>query len=346
VDPVRAAAALEAWYAQHARDLPWRRHVDAYHTLLVEFLLQQTRIETGLPYYERFVQRFPTIGALAAAPESDVLALWSGLGYYRRARNLHRTAKEIVTRHAGRVPDDPALLDALPGIGPYTAGAIASIAYDRPVPCVDGNQARVLGRLLGIHDPDSKRGRTRIDAWARRLLAHGSPRRLNQALMDLGSSVCVPRQPRCAECPLAPGCRSRDRPLTRRAKAGTTPVEDWDVVVHRRGDRIWLRAPATSGLMADTWMPPLRRSRATKAPDFVHDFSHKRWRLRMVQAKAPPRGVGRWVAAADLAKLPHGRLTRRVFEWAGRVPATRRGDVARPPRSPRASRARPSRARA
>lgn len=320
MDHVRAAAVLSDWFAANARDFPWRRSRDPYRTLLVEFLLQQTRAETGLRYFERFVERFPTIQSLARASETEVLALWSGLGYYRRARNLHASAKRIVAEHNGRVPEDVAALDGLPGIGPYTAGAIASIAYDRPEPCIDGNQARVIGRILGARNADSVSARKRIEAWARDLLGHGSPRILNQAIMDLGATVCVPIRPRCERCPLSAACRSRGTQGTRRRAAAPKPVEDWELLLHVRGDRIWLRAPSGSGTLGDVWMPPARRAKGRHhTSHFVHAFSHKTWRIRWVRARGRPAGQGRWVRRAELATLPHGPIAVRAFEAAARA---------------------------
>jgi A/G-specific adenine glycosylase len=319
VEPAEAAQQIERWFKAHARDLPWRGNPDPYRTLVVEFLLQQTRIETGIPYYHRFLDRFPDIQALARAPESEVLRLWSGLGYYRRARNLHRAAQRIVAEHGGRVPDDPSVLDALPGIGPYTAGAVASIAYDRPEPCIDGNHARVIGRFLGVRAPGSARGRRRIEAWARRVLRHGSPRSINQALMDLGAGVCLARVPRCGACPLASACRTRPRAATL-ASAPRRPkgrVEDWEILLHVRGDRLWLRAPTGQGLLGDVWTPPARPARTAIArPDLEHVFSHRTWRIRWVRPRALPKGAGQWVRPDELERLPHGPLAKRAFEAA------------------------------
>lgn len=307
----RAAASLEAWFAQHGRPLPWRRHPDPYRVLVAEFILQQTRMETGLRYYDAFLRRFPTLKSLARAPVSDVLRVWSGLGYYARARNLHTTARQLVRSFGGRVPEEAALLRTLPGIGPYTAGAIASIAYDRPEPALDGNQVRVLGRYFGLASTTPAMARRQMEDAARRLLVHGSPRRINQALMDLGSLVCLPEKPHCARCPLATGCRGRSRLQDRASKARPrVRSEHWDALVYRRGGRVWLEPPRTEGLLRGLWLPPLRPARRPLAhADWVHRFSHRTWRLRWVRARTPPRGPGRWVGRNDLEKLPHSRLT-------------------------------------
>lgn len=317
MEPAEAAQALTTWFGRHGRDLPWRRRHDPYHVLLVEFLLQQTRIEVGTAYYARFVERFPTLEDLAAADESDVLCLWSGLGYYDRARRLHATARRIVALHGGRVPEDAATLRTLPGIGPYTAGAIASIAYDRPEPALDGNQLRVLGRALGLGgDPASRRNRGAVEAWSRRLLAYGSPRLLNQALMDVGSGVCRPTAPACDACPLT-ACRSRGRVRSASRLPSERPHEDWEALVHVRDGRVWLAPPAGRGLLGHAWLPPLRRSRRPlDKPDLLHAFSHKSWRIRLVRPRGPPSGAGRWVDADGLKALPHGALTARIVRAA------------------------------
>jgi A/G-specific adenine glycosylase len=205
--PLRAA--LIAWYDRSARDLPWRRTRDPYAIWVSEIMLQQTRVETVVRYYDRFLQRFPTPHALAAAGEDEVMAAWSGLGYYRRARNLHSGVREVVARYGGRVPEAPEARRALPGVGRYTAGAIGSIAFEREEPIVDGNVARVLCRVLDIQTPLS-RPATQARLWhaAERLVRGPRPSALNQALMELGATVCSKQNPRCASCPLRDGCRA------------------------------------------------------------------------------------------------------------------------------------------
>ena len=199
--------ALLAWYRAHRRDLPWRRTRDPYAIWISEAMLQQTRVETVIPYWERFLARFPDVEALATADADDVIACWAGLGYYSRARNLHRAAQIVVERHAGRLPADVELLRELPGVGRYTAGAVASIAFDRPAPIVDGNVARVLARLFGIAaDVRSRAVQERLWREAEELARGEDPGALNQALMELGAMVCTPRAPRCADCPWSRRC--------------------------------------------------------------------------------------------------------------------------------------------
>src|SRR5688500_1720350 len=214
MDPALIAAAVVAHYARAKRDLPWRRTRDPYAIWVSEIMLQQTRVATVIPYWERWLGRFPTVGALAEAPLDDVLAHWAGLGYYTRARNLHRGAREVVARWGGALPETAGGLREVPGIGAYTAGAIASIAYGERAPLVDGNVARVLARVFGIEtDVKSTVGVKKIWALAGALmegLADGTdPGDLNQGLMELGATVCAPRSPSCLACPLTAVCVAR-----------------------------------------------------------------------------------------------------------------------------------------
>ncbi len=279
-----------------------------------EVMLQQTRVETVLPYYARWMDAFPDVQALAAAEEGDVLAAWAGLGYYGRARRLHAGARWVCARG---MPRDAAGWRALPGIGPYTAGAIASIAQGEPVTAVDGNAIRVLARWLGLRDPaDAGPGRRAIDAAAERHLDRDRPGDWNQALMDLGSRVCTPVAPRCPECPLAAGCTARregsqaDIP---RLQAKKRPVE---VPVHfariRDGHRLLVVPRPDGGLLAGTWMLPggpvdealedlvLAQTglhvRLDEARQARHVFTHRIWCMDVHDAEVlDGEAVGRWV---------------------------------------------------
>ncbi|PZN08590.1 MAG: A/G-specific adenine glycosylase, partial [Bacillota bacterium] len=202
-DPAEVRSRLLHWYDRCRRDLPWRRTRDPYAILVSEIMLQQTRVETALPYYRRFLERFPTVERLAAATEAEVLRAWQGLGYYGRARNLWRAARAIVQRHGGRVPAEWEALIALPGIGEYTAGAVLSIAFGQPVAAVDGNAERVLARLFGIDDDLSRApGRRAVRERAAELVASPRPGDVNQAVMELGATICTPREPACGNCPV------------------------------------------------------------------------------------------------------------------------------------------------
>ena len=206
---------LLAWFRAHQRDLPWRSSRDPYRIWVAEIMLQQTRIAAVMPYYDRFLEHFPTVESLAAAPQQEVLKLWSGLGYYSRARNLHSAAKQIVAEHTGKFPRGLEAALELPGIGVYTAAAVLSIAYDVPLAVLDGNVARVLARLHAI------RGALRIPrTWrvltekADQLLAHQAASDWNQALMELGEVICTPKSPRCLVCPVMQSCRAYAEGIT------------------------------------------------------------------------------------------------------------------------------------
>src|SRR5512138_2013259 len=202
---------LVAWFKRQGRDLPWRRDVTPYTIWLSEVMLQQTTVAMALPHYARFVARFPTLAALAAADEHDVLRLWEGLGYYRRARQLHAAARQITVEHGGAFPREFAAVRALPGVGRYTAGAVLSFAFDQPWPILEANTIRVWARLLAYaDDPLAKPAQELFWAAATAVLPQRrGGRAINLALMDLGATVCVPREPRCDACPVAPLCHAR-----------------------------------------------------------------------------------------------------------------------------------------
>lgn len=228
---------------------------------VAEVMLQQTAVETVVPYYERFMRRFPTVGELAAAESDEVLALWSGLGYYRRARQLHAAAREIVAR-GGEFPRRPEELEQLPGVGPYTAAAVASIAFGEPVPAIDGNVQRVVSRLLALEsDPRKRPGRERIHQAAAALLDAVDPGSSNEALMELGATICRPRKPRCGLCPLLDDCRAAASGEPERypqpGRRQTTVKSRRCVVVARRGERVlFFRRPHESSLLAGMWELP------------------------------------------------------------------------------------------
>jgi A/G-specific adenine glycosylase len=253
--------ALLRWFAQNARDLPWRRTGDPYAIWVSEIMLQQTRVSTALPYYERFLKRFPTVEKLARARVDTVLKLWEGLGYYSRARNMHLAAKEIVARFNGQLPQTAAELLTLPGIGRYTAGAIASTAFGRREPLVDGNVERVLCRLFRVRgSPRENTVRKRLWTIAAELLPSDNVGQFNQALMELGSEVCTPRNPRCEDCPVRGACEARlhneqgslptstpKKPLPRHAVVVG--------VIHSKG-RILIDKRKPEGLLGGLWEFP------------------------------------------------------------------------------------------
>ena len=232
----RIAPILLEWYAREGRDLPWRRTRDPYRIWLSEVILQQTRVAQGMDYYLRFTQRWPEIGALAAATEDEVLKLWQGLGYYSRARNLHAAARTVAERFGGEFPKTYAGVRALPGVGDYTAAAVCSAAYDLPCAVLDGNVFRVLSRLFDVETPiDTTAGRKAFAELAQSQLDPAHPGLYNQAIMDFGALQCTPAQPRCGDCPLAELCLARaagtvaERPV----KQGRTKVSDrWFHYLH------------------------------------------------------------------------------------------------------------------
>lgn len=253
---------LLAWYARARRDLPWRTSPNPYRVWVSEIMLQQTTVKTVVPRYRSFLRLFPTLRSLARAPLDRVLAAWSGLGYYSRARNLHAAAARVVRDHAGRFPRDLHAALRLPGVGRYTAAAILSIAHGLPLAVLDGNVARVLARLGALRgDPRSTRTRNRLQALADDLLDPRAPGDFNQAMMELGALVCTPTAPRCPGCPLARWCRALERGLTvRLPETATRPTarpETLVVALIERNGRVLLRQrPADVGLMPGLWEMP------------------------------------------------------------------------------------------
>jgi A/G-specific adenine glycosylase len=344
--------ALLAWYRRSRRDLPWRRARDPYAIWLSETMLQQTRVETVLPYYRRFLEALPTVRSLAEAPESRVLSLWSGLGYYRRARMLHAAAKRIVREHRGQLPRDVEGLRRLEGVGDYTAGAVASIAYGVRAALVDGNVTRVLTRLFAVEDDTStSAGRARIWDVARNLVssAPGDPGDWNQALMELGAIVCTPRGPACERCPLEAFCSARARGLVDvlpRSSAKRPPTEVHRVslvLVSAVPARVLLARRRPEVLFGGLWEPPgveagvgAARSLAERLGvaasalepmgEVLHVLTHRRLRVTVMRGPLPARrrwpipgpdyDTARAVATADLSEMAHATLTRKVLSLA------------------------------
>jgi A/G-specific adenine glycosylase len=288
------------WFDRHRRDLPWRRSRDPYGVWLSEIMLQQTRVETVLPYYRRFLERFPTVEDLAAAGIDEVLTLWSGLGYYRRARQLHAAARQVAA--AGSFPRTLEGWRELPGIGPYTAAAVASIAFGVAAPVLDGNVERVVSRRLAqAEDPKSGAARRRLLEAAAGLLDAERPGDSNQALMELGATICTPRRPKCLLCPLAPDCCARmagdpESYPAPRAKRESEKQRLVVAVVEREGRVLLFRRPDDSELLAGTWELPWVREEAG-APE----------------AALAARYGGRWRLSPRLAEVRHG-ITYRDLE--------------------------------
>jgi A/G-specific adenine glycosylase len=314
------------WFAKARRDLPWREEPrDPYRVWISEVMLQQTRVEVVVPYYERFLRRFPTLASLAEAPLDDVLALWSGLGYYARARNLHRAA-----RAAGdALPRTSAALRELPGFGPYTAAAVASLAFGEQVPLVDGNVARVLARLYALE------GDARAQAWpiAAKLLPKSRAGTFNEALMELGATVCTPRAPACPRCPLRSECALRTRRLdparypAPKAKP-LRPLLAWRALALTRKDgAILLERRPAGALFAHLWDLPKEKPAGIRihgAPvprgNVEQTLTHREVRVEVQAARAsgvPASTEARWVLPEGLAALGLSSLARKSLRQAG-----------------------------
>jgi A/G-specific adenine glycosylase len=248
---------LLRWYARYKRDLPWRKTPDPYRILISEFMLQQTRVETVIPYFERFLSRFPSLGALAQASPHKVLQAWAGLGYYARARNLQKAAKAIREVHGGKIPSARRDLLALPGVGPYIAGAVASLAFNKPEAALDGNVKRVFGRLLDLRRKKPADHGKILERIVGNLIPPGRAADFNQALMDLGARVCIPARPRCSVCPLIPFCSWRGVDTAPKARLTTqTRQEIWVVALIEKNGRFLIHRKEGTGLLAGLWQFP------------------------------------------------------------------------------------------
>lgn len=249
------------WYDANARELPWRSDPTPYHILVSEFMLQQTQVDTVLPYYLRFIETLPNLEALVNAEEQAVLKLWEGLGYYRRALSLHRSARFIVEKFQGNVPSEFNDLVKLPGVGPYTAAAIASIAFNKPVAAVDGNIRRVYARLYAVDGAlEEKATEARLQELATRTLSQERPGDFNQALMDLGATICTPRNPRCGACPVSRVCQAHQQgietELPRRKEKPKVPHYVVTAAVIQEGDKVLISQRAKGDLLGGMWEFP------------------------------------------------------------------------------------------
>ena len=308
-DRRRFRVCLLRWFDRNQRDLPWRRDRDPYRVWVSEIMLQQTRVAAVKDHYERFLRRFPSIGKLARAREASVLAAWSGLGYYRRARMLHAAAKEVVK--VGSFPVSSAELRALPGIGRYTAAAIASIAFDEPVAVVDGNVERVMQRLLGRR----LRGEPLWRA-AQQILSPDRPGDFNQALMELGATLCLPRQPKCSLCPVSQMCASRGE-LPAGAPAPRQEKREINYALDRRTGSIFLvKRPPTESLMPGMWeLPEITNTKPKRQPSLIlrHSITVTDYRVYVIENAASKGTPGRWIPKAQLSKLPLTGLARKIL---------------------------------
>jgi A/G-specific adenine glycosylase len=326
--------ALLAWYDRARRDLPWRvamgtrGHPDPYYVLLSELMLQQTQVATVIPYFRRFIERFPTVTALADADEQTVLRLWQGLGYYSRARNLHNAAKAIVAEHGGRLPADVDTLLLLPGVGRYTAGAIASLAYDARAPILDGNVIRVISRLDHLTtDPREREATAHLWRRAEEILPNQSTGDFNSALMELGATVCTPRNPQCLICPVRNFCEAANRgdpeSIPPPKKAVQTPLLKRWVFAIQDGDRWLIEQRPPTGRWAGMWqfltLEPAGRSPTAESVGLpitpprkigavAHALTHRRYRFAIYRceltSKLGVKAPRKWVTLRDLDHYP------------------------------------------
>ncbi len=340
----RLATAIVSWYRSSKRDLPWRRKPfcdDPYCVYVSEIMLQQTQVKTVIPYWERWMRELPTIQSLAEARPERVLKLWEGLGYYSRARNLQKAAQEIVARHGGVFPTKLEDILELPGIGRYTAGAIASIAFGLPAPIVDGNVARVLTRLLGLRgDPKSKA--TSAALWenaARLVKAASSFGDLNQGLMELGATVCLPRQPRCDSCPIQPHCyawkNGKTADLPEIAPRAAAQARRFRAALMIKGNKIFLRQREAGMINGGFWeLPNIEANGETPAETFQqlfeaapekisalceikHTITRYRMTLELFRVSKTPLQMGKWLNVNQLGLLPVVNSHRKALQKAG-----------------------------
>jgi A/G-specific adenine glycosylase len=338
----RLSTLLLRWYAKHGRDMPWRDHPDPYAVWVSEIMLQQTRVEAVIPYFEKWMELFPAVNALAKAEEQDVLNAWEGLGYYSRARNLHKAAKILASEFNGRLPRDLQSLRSLPGIGRYTAGAIASIAFKMDEPALDGNIRRVFARLYDVSEyADSPAGEKILWDYAAQNLPKGKAGDYNQALMDLGATICLPKNPRCLLCPLMSVCKAYEhgtqelRPVLKPRKRIPQHVHVAAVIVQR--GRVLLSQRPHDGLLGGMWeFPNVRveedpavelekalaetRLKVRKEAEVVvvnHAYSHFKVIVHAFRCRAvfiPKNKKMKWVKLGELDEYPMGKVDRQIAQ--------------------------------
>jgi A/G-specific adenine glycosylase len=304
---------LLRWYDRNKRDLPWRKTRDPYQVWLSEIMLQQTRVAAVIDYYQRFLELFPTVAALAASSKEDVLAAWSGLGYYRRARALHECARKIVNENGGKFPQCSEALEALPGIGRYTAAAVASIAFNEAVAVVDGNVERVLQRIAG-----GTLSKDEVWEQANLLLSRRRPGDFNQAVMELGATVCLPRDPNCLICPVNEFCRTRGELAS--SVSEVRHKREIHYALKLRKDAVLLvQRPKTSSLMPEMWELPESASADTHKEPLLtlrHSITVTDYTVRVLRDANPLLTKGRWVQRTKLTVLPLTGLARKILRAA------------------------------
>lgn len=340
---------LLAWYGRNQRSLPWRQTRDSYRIWISEIMLQQTQVDTVIPYYHRFLKSFPSVLSLARAPLQDVLKAWENLGYYSRARNIHAAARMIVEKFDGRIPDNPEDIKTLPGIGPYSSGAILSIAYGKPFPAVDGNVRRILCRLFAIRKPvDDAHEQKKLHELAASLIPLNHPGDFNQALMDMGATICKPKNPDCSRCPVSGLCQARLHdlqnilPITKKTPVIPHRQSIAAVIRNSKGMLLVVQRP-TSGLLASLWkLPGGFIEKDEKSEDRLkqcvkeevgisiqagkhltsinHTYTHFRVTLHAYECrllKGDPKPLDcqnwRWASLKDLKKLPMSKIDRTLL---------------------------------
>jgi A/G-specific adenine glycosylase len=337
---------LERWFAGNRRDLPWRRRHDLYGIWVSEVMLQQTRVETVVPYYRDFLRRFPTLKKLAAAPLQEVLKTWEGLGYYSRARNLWQAAGHVVESFHGRIPVDPDRFRELPGVGEYIAAAVMSIGRGLAVPVLDGNVLRVVCRWQGI-DSDTRLAATRLKvrSFLEGIIPAAAPGRFNESLMELGALVCLPKNPRCPSCPLRPGCRAARGGLAAvlplRSRSGKPPLYPVGLAVIVRAGKLFIQQRPENGHLGGLWEFPGGKCAAGEKPEQAvvrecreelgvevqvtarlavvrHAYSHFQVVLhvfvcRKLGGRMRTRQPHAWIRAADLEKYPFPSANHKFF---------------------------------
>src|SRR5690625_3963083 len=335
---------LIKWYNEIKRDLPWRENKDPYRIWVSEIMLQQTQVDTVIPYFTQFMERYPTIFHLAEADEQDVLKAWEGLGYYSRARNLHTAVKEVVEKYDGQVPEHKDELKTLKGIGPYTLGAIMSIAFDKPEPAIDGNVMRVISRILLIEEDITKSKTKRLfDDVLRELISKKDPSSFNQGLMELGALICHPKKPKCHECPLKNYCqayelnRQEELPVKTKAKK-QKQTSYYSLILKDAQNRFFIQKRPEDGLLANLWEFPLVMPSEMTKEDIInwlyleygrkvkivkegrrvrHIFSHVIWEIDPIIChvdQSDPTNDGKFVTLKEMAKYPMPNVMLKIKE--------------------------------
>lgn len=323
LDVLAIRRSLRKWYSKHKRDLPWRSTADPYRIWISEIMLQQTRVAAVIPYYQRFLALFPDPATLASAPEQELLAAWAGLGYYSRARNLQKAARAIV--QLPKFPSDYSALLELPGVGDYTAAAVASIAFGRPHAVLDGNVLRVLSRMFAERgDIKSPLTRTRLRSFADALLDKKRPGEFNQSLMELGATICLPKQPLCGDCPVRPHCDARRQGLENQLPvSGVRPIprrqEKHLLAIEKQGKILLWQRPPDSRRLAGFWELPERE----QVPDaniygqpgeFRHTIVNTTYLVQVSRASVSSHPNGfTWLAKGSLETFPLSTISKKAL---------------------------------